>query len=296
MNLLFTGSNGFLGKNILPALEKDYNVSTLDLSNATIMADISQEIPSLEDKYDIVLHAAGKAHAVPKTEPEKQAFFDVNYQGTFNLCKALEQSGLPASFIFISTVAVYGCECGENISEEYPLTGDSPYALSKIQAEQYLTAWCEKNQVVLSILRPSLLAGSNPPGNLGAMIRGIQSGFYFNIAGGKAKRSMLMAQDIANLVPLVAVKGGVYNICDDENPSFRQLAKIISKQAEKRQPLSIPYPVARFMAVLGDCCGAKFPINSGKLKKMTMPLTFSNKKAKESLGWQPMNVLHSFIV
>jgi dTDP-4-dehydrorhamnose reductase len=50
---------------------------------------------------------------------------------------ALKKSSLPKSFIFISTIAVYGCETGEEITKEHPLNGDSPYALSKIQAEQF---------------------------------------------------------------------------------------------------------------------------------------------------------------
>jgi len=295
-HLLFTGANGFLGKNIILKLKENFKIMTLDIVNADILHDLCKEIPKFNQTNDIVLHAAGKAHSIPETEAEKQAFFDVNYQGTINLCKALEQSGLPKSFIFISTVAVYGCEVGENITEDYPLNGDTPYALSKIQAEQYLMEWCEKNQVVLSILRPSLIAGPNPPGNLGAMIHGIKSGFYFNIDGGKAKKSVLMIQDIANLVPLLAEKGGVYNVCDDEQPSFGQIAELISKQLGKRKPFSIPYFVAKAMAVCGDLLGNKAPINSVKLAKITQPLTFSNKKAKENLGWQPINVLDNFVI
>ncbi len=294
-HLLFTGSNGFLGKNILPLLKNaGYEITALDIVNADINSNLSKEVPCINKTYDIVLHVAGKAHSVPKTEVEKQMFFDVNYQGTINLCKGLEQSGLPKSFIFISTVAVYGCEVGENIGENHPLNGDTPYALSKIQAENYLIEWCKQNQVVLSILRPSLLAGPNPLGNLGAMIHGIQSGFYFNIAGGKAKKSVLMVQDIANLVPLLIEKGGVYNVCDDEQPSFGQIAEIISKQSGKRKPVSIPYFIAKIMAICGDLLGNKAPINSNKLAKITQPLTFSNKKAKDCLGWKPLNVLENF--
>ena len=33
-----------------------------------------------------------------KTEAEAQVFYDVNYQGTINLCKALENSGIPKKF------------------------------------------------------------------------------------------------------------------------------------------------------------------------------------------------------
>ena len=74
----------------------------------------------------------------PKTKAEKQAFFDVNLQGTKNLCAALERRGVPRAFIFISTVAVYGCEYGEEITEEYPLGGKTPYAMSKRLAEEFL--------------------------------------------------------------------------------------------------------------------------------------------------------------
>ena len=52
-----------------------------------------------------------------------------------------------------------------------------------------------------------MIVGPNPPGNLGAMINGIRSGRYFSIAGSKARKSVLMVQDIANLVPLLAERG-----------------------------------------------------------------------------------------
>ncbi|MEA5063744.1 MAG: NAD-dependent epimerase/dehydratase family protein, partial [Petrimonas sp.] len=241
-----------------------------------------------------ILHAAGKAHVVPKTEAEKKAFFDVNYQGTVNLCKALEKSSVPSAFIFISTVAVYGLETGEEITEEHPLNGDSPYALSKIQAEQFLMEWCKKNNVVLSILRPSLIAGPNPPGNLGAMIQGIQTGRYLSIAGGKARKSVLMVQDIAHLLPALIEKGGVYNVCDDSQPTFRELEALIAQQLNKHAPLSIPYWLAKSMALAGDLVGKGAPINSLKLSKITESLTFSNEKAKRELNWQPLNVLENF--
>lgn len=295
MNLLFTGASGFLGNRILSFFNRKYEVDTVGLtSQDTYLINIARGIPQLNRRYDIVLHAAGKAHSVPKTEEEKQVFFDVNLQGTKNLCTALEQSGIPKAFIFISTVAVYGCDSGEDITEEHPLNGTTPYALSKIKAEKYLGEWCAIHNVKLSILRPSLIAGPNPPGNLGAMIHGIKSGKYLSIAGGKARKSILMVQDIANLVPLLIEKGGIYNVCDSYQPSFRELEMVICKQLNKKLPLSIPYWFAKSMAVLGDCLGERAPINSLKLRKITHSLTFSNEKAMRELGWKPMNVLRNF--
>lgn len=293
--LLFTGASGFLGHNVLPLLQKDYEVKTLGLTDEDdYKVNISTSIPEIDISHDVVLHAAGKAHMVPKTESEKNAFFDVNFQGTVNLCKALENSGVPKAFIFISTVAVYGLEFGENITEEHPLNGDTPYALSKIQAEEYLTDWCARNNVTLGIIRPSLIAGPNPPGNLGDMIRGIKTGKYLSIAGGKARKSVLMVEDIDRLILPLMEKGGVYNVCDDSQPTFRDLEILISKQLGLKTPISIPFWLAKSMALVGDLLGKKAPINSLKLKKITESLTFSNEKAKRELNWQPLNVLENF--
>lgn len=278
--LLFTGGTGFLGKNVMPILEKHYEVTTCGITpNDMIKANFVTDIPNLPQKYDVVLHACGKAHIVPKTEVEKQAFFDVNYTGTKHLCEALEKVGVPKALVFISTVAVYGCDYGNLITEEHPLNGDTPYAKSKIMAEEFLTEWCKKNGVVLGILRPSLLAGKNAPGNLGAMVNGVRKGFYMNIAGGKVVKSILMAEDIAHIMPSLVVKGGIYNVCDTRQPSFGELSISVAKQLGKGKPMNIPYWVAWCMAKVGDLLGNKAPINSYKLEKMTKSLTFSNEKA-----------------
>jgi nucleoside-diphosphate-sugar epimerase len=293
--LLFTGASGFLGYNIRPLLEKQYDVHTIGLTDEDdIKINMAKEVPPINTHYDVLLHAAGKAHTVPKTDAEKQVFYDVNYQGTVNLCKALENAGIPRVFVFISTVAVYGCEFGELIDEYHPLNGNTPYAKSKIMAEEYLKRWCLDHQVRLSILRPSLLAGKNAPGNLGAMVNGIKKGFYMNIAGGKVVKSVLMAEDIARLLPLLEKKGGVFNVCDTRQPSFGEISASVAKQLGKHKPISIPYWLAWCMAKVGDLLGEKAPINTYKLEKMTKSLTFNNNKAKHELGWEPLDVLTNY--
>lgn len=120
--LLFTGGTGFLGRNILPILEKTYDVTTIGPTpDDEIKVNIAQPFEGkLSQQYDVVLHAAGKAHVYPKNEQEEKEFFDVNYQGTVNLCKALEASGLPKAFVFISTLDVYGGDNHLNFKELPP--------------------------------------------------------------------------------------------------------------------------------------------------------------------------------
>lgn len=294
-SLLFTGATGFLGTNLLPSLKKQYSVDTLASdSSADYNINLVTDEISLRHRYDIVFHAAGKAHVLPKNESEVKLFFDINFEGTKKLCNALEKSGIPKSFVFVSTVAVYGCDSGELISEEHSLDGSTPYAKSKILAEKYLDQWCKVHDVILTILRPSLIAGKNPPGNLGSMIKGLSSGRYLSIAGGKSRKSVVMADDLANILSVCVNRGGIYNICDSNHPSFCELEELICRQLGKKKPLNIPYCIAFMLALFGNILGEKSPFNLNRLNKITKSLTFSNTKLKTELGYVPSDVLSNF--
>jgi nucleoside-diphosphate-sugar epimerase len=290
--LLLTGGTGFLGKNVIPILEKQYEVTTCGMTLGNIIkTNLAKQVPMLTKHYDIVLHAAGKAHSVPKNLSEEQVFFEVNLQGTINLCAALEKSGVPNSFIFISSVSVYGLHQGELITENDSLLAIDPYGVSKIRAESLVLEWCKTHNVVCTILRLPLVVGENPPGNLGAMIRGLNKGYYFNIAGGKAKKSMVLAEDVAKIIIKASEIGGIYNLTDGYHPNFFELSNAISKQIDKSRIFNIPFFVAKTIALFGDAFGNKFPLDSNKLRKITSDLTFDDSKARQVLGWNPSSVL-----
>lgn len=289
--ILITGHSGFLGQQLSKVLKTtNFHVAPfLDANQNRI--DISQGF-KLPLSPDIVIHAAGKAHSVPTSPEEEKAFFDVNYQGTINLCNAIDQlTEKPQAFIFVSTVAVYGVDSGEMIAESHPLNGITPYAKSKIQAEQYLTAWAAQNNITLSILRLPLIAGCNPPGNLGAMINGIKTGKYLSIGKANAKKSMVWAEDIGDIIPQLIEKGGVYNLTDGYHPSFGELEKAISGTLGKSLPIKIPLFIAKAIAGIGDLLGSKAPLTTQKLKKITSSLTFDDRKAKTNLKWEPRAVI-----
>ena len=295
MICLLTGGTGFLGNFISKIISENNIIVTLSRKIGQYSICLDQKVPSFTNKFDLVIHAAGKAHSVPKTSLEEQAFFDVNFQGTQNLLKGLEKSQSQLkSFIFISSVAVYGKISGVNISEESPLLAQDPYGLSKIQAEQLVLDWCKRNNVICTILRLPLLAGANPPGNLGAMIKGIKRGYYFNIAGGRAQKSMVLASDVAQCILKVSEIGGIYNLTDGYHPTFNELSRTISLQLGRKFVPNMPLFFAKFFAKIGDLIGDKFPINSNKLSKIISPLTFDDTKARKAFGWNSSPVIEGF--
>jgi nucleoside-diphosphate-sugar epimerase len=289
--LLITGSNGFLGNSILNELNECFEISTLSRHNSNYNVDLTNKSPVFFHKYRLVIHAAGKAHSIPRTAEEKKQFQDVNVLGTLNLLKGLEKVGLPNEFVFISSVSVYGLDIGLNVSENHPLEAKDAYGLSKIEAEKLVQNWCKKNNVICTILRLPLLVSQNPPGNLGAMIKAIDKGYYFNIGGGKARKSMVLARDIASFIPNVSKVGGTYNLTDGFHPNFEELSNVISINKNKKKPFNIPIDLAKLIGFFGNFLGEKAPINSLKVKKITLDLTFDDSKARKLLNWNPQFVL-----
>ncbi|MDN3204732.1 NAD-dependent epimerase/dehydratase family protein [Algoriphagus sediminis] len=290
MKYLLTGGSGFLGGILKDSLRQNHDVVTLGRSITNgIIADLSMEEPILPP-VDVIIHVAGKAHIVPKTENEKAEFFRVNVTGTKNLLKGIKV--LPKSFVFISTVAVYGLDEGRLIKETEELKGDTPYARSKIEAEKLVQDWGIKNQVNVLILRLPLVVGPNAPGNLGAMVKAIKNGFYFRLGDGNARKSMVLAEDVAGLVGDCENMEGVYNLTDGQNPSMAEFDTYLAS-CFNRKVKGFPQGFLNFAAKIGDTFKS-FPLNSYRVEKLQTSLTFSCAKAEKDFGWKPRSVIGNF--
>lgn len=284
---LLTGGTGFLAKEMLPRLrEIGCQVSILGRSvGADISIDITNEF-ELDRPYDWVIHAAGKAHVVPKSKQEEDDFYRVNEVGTINLCTALENVGLPKFLVFISTVAVYGSKPVIRIDEEMPANADTPYGLSKLRAERYLQNWCSSKGVALGILRLPLIAGSEPPGNLGQMIKAMRNKRYLSINEGRALRSCVLASDLPSVFPSLLRNPGIYNLKHSPDPSFKDFELSIQHKYQDARSLGdIPSWLAAFLANVGGVIPG-FPFDKARLAKMTEDFTISDEKARSELSWR----------
>src|ERR1022692_4534122 len=125
MKYLVTGGTGFLGRYIVRHLQASGNDVFITARHPIlpnhIKADFENNILELsrdssqDFSFDYVIHAAGIAHFVPKSAAEKNSFFEINVNGTKLLLNQLEKlTRLPKSFVFISSVSVYGLETGLN--------------------------------------------------------------------------------------------------------------------------------------------------------------------------------------
>lgn len=292
-NILITGGTGFLGSKIYDDFNSNNFVRSVGRSSSNdIICDLSTKVPQfLNTIFDTVIHCAGKAHSIPKNKNEVQEFTEVNFTGTKNLLKGIDSlSILPKSFVFISSVAVYGVEQGILINEQHPLSPKTPYGITKKLAEDFIIEWGKKNNVKICIIRAPLIIGKAPLGNLKFLIDNIKSGRYLNIDKGQARKSMVLAQDIISFIPVLIENEGIYNLTDGCHPSFFELSDLISKNITKKTIYNISINFAIILARLGDLINYFFkietPFNSLKLKKITSSLTFDDTKARK-IGWKP---------
>ncbi len=284
MNFFLTGSTGFLGNNISTFLLKENTAVALPDRNKLL-----SELARFQE-IGMFIHVAGKAHSTPITKEETQAFFEVNFELTKKITATIDQNKIEVNtFVFISTVAVYGLEEGLDINEGTELNGNSPYAQSKKMAEEHLQKWSVEKGINLVILRLPLIFGENAPGNLGAMERAVKGRYYFQIGNGEAKRSMVHAKQLAEFLPTLIGKSGVYHLTDGKHSSYYEVAKHFAKK-HKRRIISVPYLPIVLLAKLGNVI-PKFPLNSYRLAKLNQTLTFNDERARKELGWNGTNAL-----
>lgn len=298
-SFLLTGASGFLGSYLVNELRIHGELDTLGRSSSNnIKCDLSAEIPLLTNNYDCIIHAAGKAHVVPKNSQEAEEFANVNHQGTKRLIDGVKASEhTPKSIILISTVAVYGREFGENIPESSECLPNTPYGISKLNAEKEVLSFGAEYNIDIIVLRLPLVIGKKPLGNFKDMIDAIVKRRFAIIGKGGAKRSMVFAQDIASFIPTLINKRGVFNLTDHHHPDFKSISETIQILYRCKPVLSIPYPLARILALIGDgielTLKKKVPINTYRLNKMTQSLTFNDQEAN-NIGWNPHSVVNDF--
>lgn len=293
---LVTGGLGYLGRHVVKFLEREgWAVETLGLKpDNTYTCDLAVQQPAFHHPFDLVVHCAGLAHFFPKSAEEKAKFKKINVMGTENLLKGLAASGRsPNGVVLMSSVSVYGAENGKDVEESAPLKANTAYGISKIGAEKAILSWAKEMKFNYLLLRLPLLAGKEPPGNLKSIIQSISQGYYINLFE-DVRKSIVLAEDVAKIVPLALNHQGVYNLTDGVHPSIADLAGEIAQQLGKKKPMVLSPLLASLLKKLVKNFAFLAPIYAYKFEKLSKTLTFSDSKARRELGWNPRSVLESF--
>lgn len=173
-NILVTGAEGFIGSHLVEELVKEnHKVRALCLYNSfadigwlqnldpSIQSNIEVVFGDIRDYdsinnaikgVDAVFHLAALI-AIPYSYIAPRSYIDTNILGTLNLLKASLENNLE-QVIHTSSSEVYGTAQEIPITEKHPLVGQSPYAASKIAADQIAHSFFCSYNLPVSIVRP----------------------------------------------------------------------------------------------------------------------------------------------
>jgi len=125
-------------------------------------ADVTTaDLPRLFDKAEVVIHLAALTNATESFEIKEQVM-RVNVTGTEKVARACVQTG--SALIFISSTSVYEAQA-EVVDEDCPITDlrpQSPYAESKLKAEQLLQALGRTEDLAFVVCRFGTICGISP--------------------------------------------------------------------------------------------------------------------------------------
>lgn len=172
--ILITGADGFIGSHLTEALVRAghdvrafvfYNSFNswgwLDHCDSNVKGQFDVFAGDIRDPNgiraamrdrDSVLHLAALI-AIPYSYHSPDTYVDTNIKGTLNVVQAARDLGVDR-VVHTSTSEVYGTAKYVPITEDHPLQGQSPYAATKIGADQIALSFHKSFGTPVTVLRP----------------------------------------------------------------------------------------------------------------------------------------------
>jgi nucleoside-diphosphate-sugar epimerase len=299
--VLVTGASGFVGSSLLasyPAERRRVGLVRPGRAGAasgglsfrtleTLDAWSEESLTRAFHGVDAVVHAASVVHHPGATEAEYARF---NVEGTRALLRACQAAGVKR-LVFVSTIKVYGEEPGSALLDESsPVVGDSPYARTKIAAEELVLEAARPGTFSTAVLRLCPVFGRGDKSNVQTMIRAVARRRFVLPGGGRNRKSIVHISTVTEVARAAVDSdvGGVFLVADTKAPTMRELTDTMARVLRAPRPPSVPAPLVRAalgaLEALFSLSGKAPPFTREQLRKLMEPTVCSPRRAQAELG------------
>ncbi len=311
MNILITGSTGFIGTELTLTLadnghkvyavyRDDKKISRINHKNVIpVKANIldENEMQEVIKKCEQIFHIAAFTEVWAK---DKQIIYDINVKASEIIFKLALKHNIKR-VVFTSSAGVFGPSAdGQQVNEQTKRATDYflEYERTKAIAVQKLQEYTHKglDAVIVSPTRvygPGLLNKSN---GSALMIKSYTEGKWRIIPGnGKSIGNYVFIENVVEGLILAMQKGkkGEQYILGGDNISYIQFFETVSNIFGKKYrmfklPLFIMLAVANVMMVLNFTFKIKPLITPALVRKFNYNWNVSSAKAEKELGYKPI--------
>ncbi len=295
MNIFVTGSEGFIGSHLVEKLiikghkvkalilyNDHNNYGWLDTVDKKIKKEIEFKLGDIRDfdfinsqtkKTDIIFHLAALI-GIPYSYASPFSYLKTNIEGSMNIFKASINNNVK-QLIHTSTSEVYGSAKYIPIDERHPLNAQSPYAASKVAADQMAISFYDSYDLPVTTIRPFNTYGPRQSARavISTIILQAINGNKINLGQISSTRDFTYISDtVDGFVKAINNKktiGETINLGTGYEIAIKDLVKMIGKLMKKN--LVISHDKMRFRP-------KKSEVNR---------LLSKNTKAKKLLKWKP---------
>jgi nucleoside-diphosphate-sugar epimerase len=296
--VFITGAAGFIGRRLaLRYRELGAEVRGVDVRPDPELDVVAGDVsgPGSWQEHargcDLVVHTA----AVVGFGGRHERYWKVNGMGTRNALDAAAFAGA-RRFVHLSSIVVFGIDFPDGVEESYPTfpTG-SPYTDTKIVSEQAVLAAHAAGELPCTVVRPGDVYGPRSGPWAISIAKAVKSGLFALPEGGRGILSPVYVDNLVDGIVLAAAspaaEGQVFTLTDGVGIENREYFGRFCEWLGKPPPRSLPAGVMKAatwpMAKAAQLRGGESDVNPATVAYMCRRGTYSIRKAREMLGYEP---------
>ncbi len=289
--VLVTGASGRLGRRLCgefldSGLEvrglvgNAQQINTLPPGTVPFVGDITEEavLRRACSGADAVYHLAA---IVSQRSRGPKEIIRVNAHGTAAVLKAAESEKV-RSFIFPSSVDVYGIRRSEVLTEESSVHPTDMYGHSKALAEHQITHF--GGRLRYTIFRTAAIYGPGFESSFFKVFRMISEGRLYIVGDGNNSMSLVHINDVTKAMALAESSdrgSSIYNLSDGKRYTQNQLVEMASGL------LNVPVPRKHVGVLMARMFARAAGIDQDELRFITSNRILDTSKIRKELGFRP---------